>query len=202
MQETREQILTLLQHEGESDVQGLAEALSLSIPTIRHHLTILERDALINRQPLRGQVGRPKHVFSLSSKGQAQFPKRYAQLSLELLTEIKATYGCDSAEPLLERMAKRLLRERQVETADKGIEARADALVQLLNQDGFVAEWEMGEDVLTLTQHTCPYQAVAQQHAEVCRFDTALIEGVLDQPVRRTQCLRDGDPACTFHALP
>ncbi|MCK4488834.1 MAG: winged helix-turn-helix transcriptional regulator, partial [Anaerolineales bacterium] len=87
---TRNGVLrTLLLHQRRT-VNELAEAVDINPISVRHHVTKLEADGLIQSEEERHGVGRPRLVYSLTNKGMEQFPQRYLQLSLRLLQQLKA----------------------------------------------------------------------------------------------------------------
>ena len=198
MQETRQQILSILQKRNWVTVDDLARALDLAVATVRHHLTLLERDGLVANKKVRQQVGRPYLVYSLSQRGQENFPKKYHRLSSYILTEVKAELGSERLSALLRRIAQRRLAERAPDLEGKSLEERLEILIAILGEEGFVADWEKAEKKVLLTHHTCPYQAVVLQHPEVCQVDAELISGVIGAPVERTKCILYGDHVCTF----
>ncbi|TET95672.1 MAG: winged helix-turn-helix transcriptional regulator, partial [Dehalococcoidia bacterium] len=62
IQSTRQQILQYLQRHGRATVKELGSLLSLTSTGIRQHLTVLERDGLVDAREERGRVGRPTLV--------------------------------------------------------------------------------------------------------------------------------------------
>jgi DeoR family suf operon transcriptional repressor len=200
MQETRAEILQILQKDGGATVAHMARTLRVSIGTLRHHVSILERDGLLTREKIRHGVGRPQLRFLLSAKGKESFPTRYDSLSSKLISQIKATFGTKGLTALLDRMSRNALEQHDLTRLGGSVSERADSLLEILNKEGFVANWEQSDGKLKITQHTCPYHAVVQEHPEVCQYDTKLISIVLDAPVKRTSCMSCGDRACTFEA--
>lgn len=198
MQETRQQILNILQKKSSVAINTLVRELDLAVGTVRHHLTRLERDRLVVSEKVRQKVGRPYWVYSLSQQGQENFPKKYHHLSSYILTEVKAELGSDGLNTLLRRIAQRRLAERALDLAGKSLEERLEILVTVLGEEGFAATWEQVAGKGLLTHHTCPYQSVVFQHPEVCQVDTELISGVMGIPVERTKCILYGDQMCTF----
>ena len=107
MQPTRRQILDYLRSHGKGSVKELGDLLGLTSTGIRQHLTILERDGLIEGHEDRGRVGRPALVYSLTALGDALYPKKYATLASLLLEEVRSANGDDGVQDLLQRAAKR-----------------------------------------------------------------------------------------------
>ena len=93
MQSTRQHILEYLQRHGRATVKELGSLLGLTSTGIRQHLTVLERDGLVDAREERGRVGRPTLVYSLTEKADALFPKTYDALATVLLEEIRCSRG-------------------------------------------------------------------------------------------------------------
>src|SRR3972149_490754 len=93
MQSTRQQILEYIQRQGRATVKELGPLLGLPSTGIRQHLTVLERDGLVDAHEERGRVGRPTLVYSLTEKADALFPKTYDALASVLLQEIRSSEG-------------------------------------------------------------------------------------------------------------
>jgi predicted ArsR family transcriptional regulator len=71
MQSTRQQILEYLQRHGRGTVKELGSLLGLTSTGIRQHLTVLERDDLVEAREERGRVA---HTHLLMTEGRRSFP--------------------------------------------------------------------------------------------------------------------------------
>src|SRR6266516_4015962 len=116
MQATRQQILDHLHAHGKATVRELARLLDLTATGVRQHLTVLERDGLVEAQEERGRVGRPAHVYRLSERGEALYPHKYDLLANLLLEEVRAMAGADALQRLLRRVSTRLAEQYAGET--------------------------------------------------------------------------------------
>ena len=81
MQTTKQQILVLLKRTGSATVEEASGALSVASMTARQHLLNLERDGLVESQRVRRSNGRPHYLYTLTSKGEDLFPRRYDLLA-------------------------------------------------------------------------------------------------------------------------
>ena len=77
MQATRQQIVDYLRRQGRATVKELDVYLGLTSTGVRQHLTVLEREGLVEAHEERGHVGRPALVYQLTDKGDGLYPKRY-----------------------------------------------------------------------------------------------------------------------------
>lgn len=202
MQATRWEILEILKGTGEATVDELARRLGLAPITVRYHLAILESKGLIVAKRMRGQVGRPPLVYSLTEAAEEMFPKKYHRLADRILAEVKTLVGKNEIEAMFTRMAEDISAEHVPRLSGKSIEERLTALVDLLSEEGFLARWERSGDKYILVETSCPYRYVGQRHPEVCNLDLRLITDVLDTAVTRSTCVVHGDEVCTFHITP
>src|SRR3989304_991911 len=108
MQSTRQHILEYLQRQGRATVKELGSLLGLPSTGIRQHLTVLERDGLVDAREERGRVGRPTLVYSLTEKADALFPKNYDALAAILLEEVRCSQGNERLHDLLLKVAERM----------------------------------------------------------------------------------------------
>ena len=85
---TRRAILNLLKRQGPLDASAVAEALALTPAAIRLQMSHLEDDGLLTHHDETAEGarrGRPRHVYELASAAEALYPKRYGDLTTELL---------------------------------------------------------------------------------------------------------------------
>lgn len=202
MQTTRSRIIEYLKEHGRASVQDLAVATELTSMTIRHHLTILETDGLVNSEKERGHVGRPRHVYCLTDKALSLFPERYDELAGRLLEGLKDLGAKREITEVLERMAAQITDDYREELADRSFEERLDLLIDVLGKEGFLASWEKREGEYVLREYSCPYFLVGQEHPEICRVDWQVITTILNAPVKRQSCMLHEDSNCTFHIRP
>jgi len=66
MKSTRERVLQTLLTNPNSTINALAEAVGINAVSVRHHLTSLQADNLVQSQEERHGVGRPRLVYSLT----------------------------------------------------------------------------------------------------------------------------------------
>jgi len=85
---TRRAILNLLKRQGPLDAAAVADVLALTPAAIRLQLSHLEDDGLLTHRDEVAEGarrGRPRHVYELTSAAEALYPKRYGDLTTELL---------------------------------------------------------------------------------------------------------------------
>ena len=88
---TRDRVLQTLLKRDQCTINELADAVDINPISVRHHITKLEADGLVDSKEERHGVGRPRRQYYLTERGREQFPKRYVKLTLRLLEQLKET---------------------------------------------------------------------------------------------------------------
>lgn len=195
---TREIILHALKSNSDQKVEELAEAADISPVTVRHHLNALLADGLIEVESVRRKVGRPFYVYRLSEKGMELFPKRYVSFTNRLLGEMKNHLPPEIVNTLLNSVVQKIVDEHRSDFEALPFEGRLDYLVKLLEQEGFLANWEKTEKGYMLTEYSCPYLSIGSQHSEICAFDKELMLNVMQTPIEQHSCMIEGADCCEF----
>ncbi len=200
MPDTRQDILRILRERGHADASELADELGLSPVTVHYHINVLQREGLLETQPMRQGVGRPRNVFTLREIAFQKFPQSYHRLSDRLLETLKSRMTEVDIQQLFERIGKEIAAEHATALQGKPLEQKIDMLVELLGEEGFMSRLDkIGSNDFVLTQYSCPYQYVVTRHPEVCELDLQLMNTALGTPVKREACVVHGDSVCTFH---
>lgn len=195
---TRETILETLKTSPGASIELLAEAADISPVSVRHHVNSLLAEGLIGVEKVRVKVGRPLNVYSLSEAGEELFPQKYYSLTNRLLDSIKDQLPPEMVKELFAGLVGRTVEEHRDRFEHLPFEAKLDYLMQLLEQEGFLAKWQKTEDGYQVTEYSCPYISVGQKHAEICEIDKELMITVLNTEVNQHSCMLDGASCCEF----
>jgi len=195
---TREVIVRTLKAQGKCTVNDLADAAEVSPVSVRHHITALQAQDLVVAEEVKHGVGRPYHVFSLTEKAFELYPGRYFKLTNRLLDEIKDHVSEDLITELFTGVANAMATQYASQLQGLPLEERLPRLMEMLNEEGFDAEYEWQGDEVVIREMGCPYVQIGRAHPEVCAVDTRFIATALDLPAERVNCLLDGDTHCTF----
>jgi len=85
MPTTRRAILVALKRNGPTRAHDLAAELGVTVAGVRQQLVRLGQDGLVtHRSDVEGR-GRPAHTYELTAAAEMLFPKRYGDLTPELL---------------------------------------------------------------------------------------------------------------------
>jgi len=202
MKSTRDRILQSLLRKPRSTINELAEAVGINPISVRHHLTNLQMEGLVEAQEERHGVGRPRLVYVLTEEGMERFPTRYLRLTTRLLAQMKESMSGPMVTKLFSQVAEDLAAEYTQQLKGLSMEERLETVKELLAEEGFTVEWEKSEDGYRIHEINCPYYQIGQNHPEVCAMDQTLISKMLAVPANKVQCILDGNSHCTYVVHP
>jgi predicted ArsR family transcriptional regulator len=184
-------------------VKELGALLGLTSTGIRQHLTVLERDGLVEAHEERGRVGRPTLVYSLTGKADSLFPKTYDLLAGVLLEEIRATEGNEKVQKLLKLSARRLARSYEDRMRGKNLEERVKETVAVLEEQGCFADWSQDDSgAYLIDEYACPFPKIAEADRAVCALHVEFVGILAGADARLTRSLLRGERACTYRIRP
>ena len=170
---SRQKVLAYVEKSGRASAGGIARALKMSAPAVRHHLGILSEDGRIElvEPRRRGTRGRPEQVYALS---QAALGDNLPALANALLTQLgtRAKMG---------GVARHILDARQFSKLP--IAKSLSLLVEKLGVMNYQPRWEAGGEGPRVIFGRCPYAGVVESHPELCKMDAALLEQALGRTV-------------------
>jgi DeoR family suf operon transcriptional repressor len=195
----RRAVLSALKQSGEATAEDVARALGITVSAVRQHLAPLEEHGLVAHRDERPGPGRPRRHYCLAPAAESLWPKRYGQLANQLLTFI------DDADPDLVAQAFEHRRRARAERASarlagKDFNARVRELAQILDDDGYLASCEQGEDgSWRVVEHNCAILDVAERYGAACSSELAFLRDALpDADVQRTEHMMAGAHVCAY----
>jgi DeoR family suf operon transcriptional repressor len=200
MPNTRDRVLKTLLTRHRCTINELADDVGINPISIRHHISKLEADGLVNSEEELHGVGRPRRIYFLTENGLERFPTRYMRLTVRLLEQLKGTMPKPAVDQLFAQMAADILEDYPTEAHLDGLtmEERLDLMTEYLAKEGFNIEWERQTDQIQIREINCPYLHVSQTHPEVCTVDQTLISAFLAVPAQKIKCVLNGDAQCTY----
>ena len=198
MASTKETILQTLHAQGKCTIKELAEAVGISPISVRHHVANLQAEGLLAVEEHRHGVGRPHHLYRLSEKGFERFPRRYYQLSTQIIEEIKDTLSEEEIRDFFVSIASHMADKYLPDEEELPFDQRINALEQILSEAGFEAHVEHQDDQLLIHELCCPFYPIGLEHPEICLIDQHFIANALGIPCKRVKHVRKEDRICTF----
>ena len=199
---TRRAILNLLKRQGPLAANEVAQALGLTPAAVRMQMVRLEDDGLLARDGATGEAvrrGRPSHHYALTAAAEALFPKRYGDLTTELLGYLGGPGG-EQVDELFERRRARRVNGALPRLAHLSFDDQVAALAAILDEDGYLADATKNEDGSWLiTEHNCAILTVAHGFSQACSSELSFIrEALPTATVERVAHLMDGAHVCAY----
>lgn len=198
---TKDKILDLLKKKADLTVNDLIDELGITHMAIRKHLTVLEKDGLIQSSEIRQPKGRPLYSYSLTEKGERLFPKNYEGISVEFLQDIEDSFGKDSVDALFKKREQRLTNQYrdQVQQQDSTLD-KVREIEKIQNEKGYMAKAnQIDENTFELIEYNCPILAIANNFKTACKCETEMFKKVLGtEEIQRVSCKTEGNNHCKF----
>lgn len=198
-----DRLLFLLKTRGPQTAAELGAALQITAEAVRQQLLRLSEEGLVDaKSEVRG-VGRPAQVYHLAPAAQKRFPDAHAELTAQLIGEIRDVLGEDAMEKLIRaREAATRKRYGALLGSEQSLAKRIARLAEIRNKEGYMATWEREEqgDSYLLVENHCPICAAASACTGFCRSEQAIFEHVLGRDVRveRIEHLLAGARRCAY----
>ncbi|CAN5552489.1 transcriptional regulator [soil metagenome] len=199
---TKSSLLRLIKERGGATTSQLAQALGLTRACVHSHVTDLVGAGLVSlRETLKEGRGRPGHLYELTLDGENHFPKSYARLAGDVLTQLERSSGAAAVAGVLEaRNSPFGLLWRQA-SEGRSLSDRLAYLAERLSEQGYEARIVSQDGDYLLLLGNCPFPAVAREHPALCEAEGKLHQQVLGVPVRRESRIVDGARCCTYRLL-
>jgi DeoR family transcriptional regulator, suf operon transcriptional repressor len=219
---TRRAILNLLKRQGPLGAHDVAQALGLTPAAVRMQLVRLEEDGLLARADASGVVGsagalgdsedstetaarrgRPAHTYQLTSAAEALYPKRYGDLTTELLGYLGGPDG-EQVDELFELRRRRRVDGALPRLAHLSFDEQVSALAAILDEDGYLADaTRQADGSWLITEHNCAILTVAHGFSQACSSEISFIRDALPgATVERVAHLMDGAHVCAYRITP
>jgi predicted ArsR family transcriptional regulator len=205
---TDDRILFYLKSKGPQNAAQLAKRLEVTAMAVRQHLYRFEREGLVMSAEQRRPVGRPIRVWRLTDRAATRFPESHAELTLEMIAAVRATFGEEGLDRLLAERTRSQLRayRERIRTADDGsLTGRVRVLTAIRREQGYMAECVTRADgSLLLRENHCPICAAAKSCQGLCREELGLFRAVLGPRARveRTDHILAGASRCAYVITP
>jgi len=207
---TRKAILFALRRDGPLSPDELVSRLGISRTAVLQQLHGLETGGLVARRAVRHGVGRPRHLYEVTTAAQTAFPSSYDRLSEGLLQAIEAVGGrallnevFRTRRDLLAARASQRLAEAGL--ADAPLAERVALLARIQDELGYLASAEVAvgpdgtpDGVVRLHEYNCAIHAIATSHPDACRCEIGWFRDVLGARVVRETHIAAGARSCTY----
>lgn len=203
---TAEHTLFLLKTRGPQTAQQLAGLLNLTSMGARKQLESWQEKGMVTYEDVADKPGRPSRRWLLTEAGHARFPDRHADLTLQLIDQVRGLFGEAGLDKLIgAREAASEQQYRQHLQASGTLSQRVEALVQARSTEGYMAEVETRDDgSMLLIENHCPICAAARQCQKFCRSELDVFQRVLgpECSVGRVEHMLNGARRCVYVIKP
>lgn len=195
---TRMEVLELLRRKGRSSAETISNDLGVTPNAVRQHLTNLEREGLVVSHSERSGRGRPSHLFVLTERADAVFPKRYGQLATMVLQEVQEMGGPEALDEVFARVAARHASaiERDLDGLD--FDEKLRRVVAWIGRAGTLVEQTESPEGVKITIHNCPFRNTALKFPQVCTITPQLISRLTGEAISQADSIHRRDPYCSF----
>jgi predicted ArsR family transcriptional regulator len=217
--EPKKRLLYYLKVMQQAGLEELANVMKISRMAVHKHLAILQKRGLVESMETRGQVGRPRMVYQLTSQSKTVFPKSYSAIATHALDFIERNMGKEAVEKVLRERQGELFDQYYKRLSDLDFDKRVKELAKIRDEEGYMAESKKvssksngsrnssrlgiregqergGKHVLL--EYNCPIIHIAEKHWEACSVETELFEKLLDAKIETTHRAAKGDLICKF----
>jgi predicted ArsR family transcriptional regulator len=203
---TAQKTLQLLKTDGPMTAQQLARFLTLSSMGARRQLEAAQEKGWVDYEDVADKIGRPARHWRLTEAGHARFPDRHADLTLNLITQVRSLFGESGLDRLIEAREIDSLRlyQSRLATADN-LSQKVAALAAARSSEGYMAESVPQDDgSIRLVEHHCAICAAARACQAFCRSELRLFQDSLgpDCTVERAEHLLSGGQRCVYVIRP
>ncbi|WP_417670007.1 helix-turn-helix transcriptional regulator [Roseibium sp.] len=201
---TKTRLLTALKTSGPQTAAELAKRESVTAVAARQHLDSLSAEGLVEYEDVKGAVGRPKRIWSLSREGHAQFPDNHSGLILSLLGGLKDLYGDEGIDRLISHRENEARASYAKALSGKhSLQEKLEALAEIRSREGYMATVQADDDNggYLLIENHCSICAAATACQGFCRSEMTLFIEVLGEGIEleRTEHLLSGGRRCVYH---
>lgn len=181
----------------------LASLLGVTSAAARQQLGRLADDGLVEHRSEPDGRGRPAHRWQLAELAESLFPKRYGDLTTELLGYLGGPASATVNE-LFEQRRRRRLQDAQRSLDGLGFDEQVAQLARILDDDGYLADVERLEGGgWRIVEHNCAILSVATGFGQACSSEIAFIRDALPGAlVERVAHRLDGAHVCAYEVHP
>lgn len=195
---TKEQILALLKQYGTLTIMELSTELGITEMAVRRHVQTLERDKLIRSNVKKQTMGRPSKVYELAEQGENFFPKRYKELSLDILYGLKEAGQGDLIKQILQKKREQFLEQYKLEHRNEVLAEKLESLKRIQEREGYMPQIEEQDGKLHFKELNCPYVEIAKEFPGICEAEREFIKKFLDADLTTLSSMAEGHTCCHY----
>jgi len=204
-QSSTNQILQRLKVAGPQTAKALGEHLGMTSMGARQHLQQLELEEQVCWDDISSGRGRPSRYWRLTQEAWNRFPDNHAELTITMIDSVEAVFGSDGLEQMISHREQQISdRYSEALNGQTTLEQKLNTLVDLRNQEGYMAQWLKDESGYWLVENHCPICAAASRCRNFCRSELKLFRQLFasEATVDREDYILDGARRCSYRIHP
>ena len=203
----RRAVLDYLKRNGPSEAAAIAAEIDVTPMAIRQHLYALEDDGLVSFAASHkdGARGRPSKLWQVERRADQLFPDAHAELSVELIANIRELFGDRGLDRLIEKRTEHQVAEYRAALAPAStLREKVKRLVRLRTAAGYMAEAHADGDGFLLVENHCPVCRAATACTGLCRQELEVFRAALGPGavIERTDHILAGARRCAYKVRP
>lgn len=196
-------VLDHLKRHGPSEASAIAAALGVTAMAVRQHLYALEDDGFVSfaTLPNDGARGRPAKLWRIEERSHAIFPDAHAELSVELINNVKDVFGERGLDRLIAKRTEHQVAAYSAALASaNSLKEKVKRLARLRTDAGYMAEAKSDGEGFLLIENHCPICRAAVACTGLCRQELDVFRAALGQNVsiERTDHILAGARRCAY----
>jgi predicted ArsR family transcriptional regulator len=200
---TKHAILDLLKRRGPSEAGAISQELDITAMAVRQHLYALEDEGQVSFKaaPSQGGRGRPAKLWQVESAADGAFPDAHAELSVELIGNIKAVFGARGLDKLIEKRTEHQIAAYRAALAGaNSLKDKVKRLARLRSEAGYMAESTADGEGFLLIENHCPICRAAAACTGLCRQELEVFRAALGPQagIERTDHILAGARRCAY----
>jgi predicted ArsR family transcriptional regulator len=200
-------VLDHLKRNGPSDAAAVAAALGVTAMAVRQHLYALEDEGFVSfaAEPKDGTRGRPSKLWRAEAPADGLFPDAHAELSVELIANIREVFGERGLDKLIEKRTQhQIAGYRAALHGATSLKEKVKRLARLRTAAGYMAEAQNDGDDFLLIENHCPVCKAAAACTGLCRQELEVFRAALgrDVTIVRTDHILAGARRCAYKISP
>lgn len=200
-------VLDYLKRNGPSEAASIARELGVTPMAVRQHLYALEDEELVSfaAAPKDGARGRPSKLWQVERRADPLFPDAHAELSAELIANIKDVFGETGLDKLIAKRTKQQIADycAALSTATT-LKEKLKRLARLRTAAGYMADIKTDGDSFLLVENHCPICRAASACSGLCRQELQVFRAALgpEAAIERTEHILSGARRCAYRVRP
>ena len=200
-------VLDILKRNGPTEAAALASELGVTPMAVRQHLYALEDEGLVSfaASPRDGARGRPSKLWQVEERANPLFADAHAELSVELIANIKEVFGEQGLEKLIAKRTKHQIAEYRAALASAStLKEKLRRLAGLRTASGYMAGVKTDGDGFLLVENHCPICRAAAACTGLCRQELEVFRAALgpEAAIERTDHILAGARRCAYKVRP